>query len=130
MGMPQSRSGSQSRTVLRVQCGHGGSTAVTQGRALVLRNRDHAAALQEARQRQHTPAWTTAYARRAGIAGTISQGVRIGDLRRSRYRGLAKTRLLHSLIAAALNFLRMGAWLGDRPRSQTRRSAFAALAGT
>ncbi len=111
---------------VRARC----TTAVTQGRALLLRNRDHAAALQEARQRQHTPAWTTAYARRAGIEGTISQGVRIGDLRRSRYRGLAKTRLLHSLIAAALNFLRMGAWLGDRPRSQTRRSAFAALAGT
>lgn len=96
----------------------------------MLRDRDHAAALQEARQRQHTQAWKTAYGRRAGIEGTISQGVRIGDLRRSRYRGLAKTRFLHSLIAAALNFLRVGAWLGDIPRSQTRRSAFAALAGT
>jgi len=96
----------------------------------LLRDRDHAAALQEARQRQQTLAWTTAYARRAGIEGTISQGVRIGDLRRSRYHGLAKTRLLHSLIAAALNFLWLGAWLGDTPRSQTRLSAFTALAGT
>ncbi len=112
--------------VMRARC----TTAVTQGRAILLRDRDHAAALQEARQRQQTPAWTQAYARRAGIEGTISQGVRIGDLRRSRYRGLAKTRLLHSLIAAALNFLRVGAWLSETPRSQTRRSAFAALVGT
>ncbi len=95
-----------------------------------LRDRDHAAALHEARQRQETLAWAQAYARRAGIEGTISQGVRIGDLRRSRYRGFAKTRLLHYLVAAALNFLRVGAWLGDTPRAQTRRSAFAALAGT
>ncbi len=112
--------------VVRAQC----TTAVTQGRAILVRDRDHALALQEARQRQQTSAWTQAYARRAGIEGTISQGVHMGDLRRSRYRGFAKTRLLHYLIAAALNFLRMGAWLGDTPRSQTRRSAFAALAGT
>ena len=112
--------------VMRARC----TTAVTQGRAILLRDRDHAAALQEARHRQQTPAWTQAYARRAGIEGTISQGVGLGDLRRSRYRGFAKTRLLHCLIAAALNFVRVGAWLGDTPRSQTRLSAFAALAGT
>ncbi len=112
--------------VMRAHC----TTAATQGRAILLRDRDHALALHEARQRQQTPAWTQAYARRAGIEGTISQGVRIGDLRRSRYRGLAKTRLLHSLIAAALNFVRVGAWFSEMPRSQTRRSAFATLAGT
>ncbi len=110
--------------VVRAQC----TTGVTQGRAILLRDRDHALALHEARQRQQTPAWTQAYARRAGIEGTISHGVRMGDLRRSRYRGLAKTRLLHCVIAAALNFLRVGAWLCDTPRSHTRPAAFAALA--
>ncbi len=103
---------------------------MTQGRAILLRDRDHALALQEARQRQRTQAWSQAYARRAGIEGTIAQGVRIGDLRRSRYRGLAKTRLVHCVIASALNFLRVGAWLGDTPRSHTRPSAFATLART
>jgi len=39
--------------------------------------------------------------------GTISQGVSLGDLRQSRYHGLAKTRLLHLLIATALNFVRV-----------------------
>ncbi len=130
MGMQPSRSALQKKTVLRVRCGHVGSTAVTQGRAILLRDRDHAAALQEARQRQHTQAWKTAYARRAGIEGTISQGVRLGDLRRSRYRGFGKTRLLHQLIGAALNFVRVAAWLAEVPRSQTRRSAFAMLAAT
>jgi len=49
--------------VVRARC----TTAETQGRAILLRDRDHAAALQEARQRQQTPAWTQAYARRAGM---------------------------------------------------------------
>jgi hypothetical protein len=112
--------------VMRAHC----TTAVTQGRAILLRDRDHALALQEARQRQRTHAWTQAYARRADIEGTISPGVRLGDLRRSRYRGFAKTRLLHSLITAALNFVRVGAWSSDTPRSQTRLSTFAARAVT
>jgi hypothetical protein len=51
-----------------------------------------------------------------------------GDLRRSRYRGFGKTRLLHQLIGAALNFVRVAAWFAEVPRSQTRRSAFAVLA--
>ncbi len=111
--------------VMRARC----TTAVTQGRAILLRDRDHALALHEARHRQQTLAWTQTYARRAGVEGTISPGVRSGANRRSRYRGLAKTRLLHCLIAAALNVLRVGAWLSETPRSQTRLSAFAALAG-
>ena len=52
----------------------------------------------------------------------------LGDLRRTRYRGLAKTWLLHLLIASALNLLRIAAWLAERPRARTRTSAFAALA--
>ncbi len=83
--------------------------------------------MQAARQRQHTEIFKAQYAKRAGIEGTISQGTRISDLRRSRYIGLAKTGLLHLLIAAALNFMRVAAWLADVPHARTRQSAFAKL---
>jgi hypothetical protein len=54
--------------------------------------------------------------------------VSIGDLRRTRYRGLAKTRLLHLIIATALNVHHVAAWLTERPRAQTPVSASARLA--
>jgi hypothetical protein len=41
---------------------------------------------------------------------------------------LAKTLLMHLLMAAALNFMRVAAWLAEIPRTQPRPSAFAALA--
>ncbi len=97
-------------------------------RALAIRPRPLYEALHDARQRQHTPEFRARYHARAGIEGTFSQGVSIGDLRRTRYIGLAKTRLLHLLIATALNFHRVAAWLAERPRAQTRVSAFARLA--
>ncbi len=99
----------------------------TRGRVLTIRPQAHYAALQAARQRQRQEVFRAQYAPRAGIEGTISQGTRISDLRRSRYLGEAKTRLLHLLIGAALNFVRVAAWLAERPRAQTRRSPFAAL---
>jgi len=77
---------------------------------------------------QQSEAFKSAYASRAGIEGTISQGTRGQDLRRSRYRGFPKTRLMHFVLAAALNFMRVAAWLAETPRAHTRRSAFAALA--
>jgi transposase len=97
-------------------------------RSLLVHERAHYEALQAARQRQRTEAFKQRYAERAGIEGTISQGVRVSDLRRSRYIGLAKTRLMQFLVATALNFLRVAAWLAEVPRAQTRRSSFAALA--
>jgi transposase len=96
-------------------------------RALMLRTQAQHEALQAARERQRTELFQTRYHRRAGIEGTLSQGTRISDLRRSRYIGEAKTRLLHVLIGAAMNFVRVAAWLAERPRAQTRRSAFAVL---
>ena len=107
----------------RAQC-------VASGRARVLRirRREEYEALQAARQRQGTPAFAAQYAARAGIEGTIAQGVHRCDLRRARYLGLAKTELNHQLIGAALNFQRAAAWLAEVPRARTRRSAFAALA--
>lgn len=96
-------------------------------RSLLVHERTHYEALRDARQRQQTDAFKEQYADRAGIEGTISQGVRQCDLRRSRYIGLAKTRLMHCLVAAALNFVRVAAWLAEVPRVQTQHSAFAAL---
>ena len=109
----------------RGQC----TRSATQPRSLLVRERDHYDALQAARRRQHTELFKAQYARRAGIEGTISQGVHTGDLRRSRYIGLVKTRLMHLLLGTAINFMRVAAWLAERPRAQTRQSAFAALAG-
>ena len=99
-------------------------------RALTIRAHDQYVALQGARQRQASEEFKAHYTKHSGIEGTISQGTRISDLRRSRYIRLAKTRLVHLLIAAALNFMRVAAWLVEIPRSRTRRSAFAALAPT
>jgi transposase len=65
------------------------------------------------------------YARRAGIEGTISQGVRTFDLRRSRYIGLAKTHLQHILISLAMNLVRIIHWLNEeRLLDHARPSAF------
>jgi transposase len=100
----------------------------TRPRAMTLLPQTQHEALQAARARQQTDGFAAHYRARAGIEGTIAQGSRIADLHRSRYRGLAKTKLLHILIAAALNFLRVAAWLVDQPRARTRNSAFARLA--
>ena len=83
--------------------------------------------MQATRRRQSPPEFAARYAARAGIEGTISQGVRFCGLRRTRYIWLAKTALNHQLIGTALNDQRAAAWLAGTPRPQTRRSAFAAL---
>lgn len=108
---------------LRPKC-----VASTRSRSLTIRAHDSYVAVQAARQRQHTDGFKATYRTRAGIEGSISQGTRISDLRRSRYVGFVKTRLLHLLIGAAMNFMRLAAWLADVPHAQTRRSAFAKLA--
>lgn len=100
----------------------------TQARMITIRTRDQHEALQAARQRQTTEAFKEQYAARAGIEGTISQGVRVADLRRSRYIGRAKTHLQNLVTAAALNLLRVAAWLAEVPWAPTRQSPFAALA--
>jgi len=83
--------------------------------------------LQAARKRQHTTEFKASYAARAGIEGTLSEGVRVSELRRSRYVGRAKTHLHHILSAAAINLRRFGAWVADTPRSHTRTPAFIKL---
>jgi transposase len=108
----------------RAEC----TRAATAPRALRMREHDHYTGLQAARARQQTDPCKQVYARRAGIEGTIAQGTRLGELRRSRSIGLVKTRLMPLLLAAARNFIRVAAWLAEIPRAQTRPSAFAALA--
>jgi transposase len=68
------------------------------------------------------------YADRAGIEGTLSQGVRAFDLRRSCYIGLARTHLQHILSAVAINVVRVMAWLTDPHPTKPRVSPFVALA--
>jgi transposase len=84
-------------------------------------------ALQEARHRQHTSAFTRQYALREGIEATISQGVRAFGMRRSRYIGLDKTHLQQIGIAAAMNAVRIVAWLDGDELAPTRVSAFQRL---
>lgn len=96
-------------------------------RSLTIRPEAQYHALRTARHRERDPAFARLYGLRAGIEGTISQGVRRCRLRRTRYIGLAKTHLGHLLTAVAVNLLRIGAWLVGEPRAKTRRSAFATL---
>jgi transposase len=84
-------------------------------------------ALLAARERQTTAAWQAQYAVRAGIEGTLSQGIRALGLRRSRYIGLAKAHLQHLATAAAMNLVRVDTWLLGAPLARTRTSRFAAL---
>ena len=60
-------------------------------------------ALRVARQRHTASEFKQCYSARTGIEGTLSQAIRIADLRRSRYINLAKTHLQHVLIVAAIN---------------------------
>jgi transposase len=62
------------------------------------------------------------------VEGTLAQGVATCDLRHARYPGLARTRLQHLLIGAALNVARLAAWFAERPRAATRPSRLAFLA--
>jgi transposase len=101
--------------------------AKTQPRSLTLQPQAEYEAIQAARQRQRTEAFTTVYAARAGSEGTLSQAVRAFGLRQARYRGLAKTHLQQLAIAAAINAYRLVAWLNGVPRERTRQSAFAAV---
>jgi transposase len=102
--------------------------AERRGRQLLLQPRARHEALRAARASAGTEAGRRLYAKRAGIEGTLSQGVRALGLRRARYRGLAKAHLQHGATAAAINLERLGAWFRVRPRAATRTSRFAALA--
>lgn len=102
----------------------------TTGRIIHVHPRAQHEALEGRRQAQQTPAFRERYQRRAGVEGTISQGVRSFGLRQCRYMGLAKTRLHHLLIAVAINLVRLLACLTstvETPAAVRRPSAFAEL---
>jgi transposase len=103
-------------------------TRAKQARYLRLHPREQHEALEAARARFNSDAGQALYKRRAGIEGTLSQGVRAFGLRRTRYRGLDKTHLQHVAIATAINVDRLVAWFTGQPRATTRTSRFAALA--
>jgi transposase len=101
--------------------------AKTEPRELTLKPRAEHEALLAAREHQTTAAWHAQYAVRAGIEGTLSQGIRAFALRQSRYLGIAKTHLQHVATAAAMNLARVDAWFEGIPHARTRISRFAAL---
>jgi transposase len=96
-------------------------------RTVTIRPNAQYLALKQRRGQEMTREFKQVYAKRAGIEGTISQGVRTMGLRRSRYIGQEKTHLQHVATAAALNIVRSLAWFNGVPRAQTRRSTFARL---
>jgi transposase len=96
-------------------------------RTLTVRPEAQHKALQDARARRQTEQFTQQYAKRAGIEGTISQGVRRSGMRRSRYIGLPKTHLQHLLTASAINIVRVMNWLDGKTPGQTPQSAFVRL---
>jgi hypothetical protein len=75
-----------------------------------------------ARAAQNTKDWQARYAIRAGVEGTIRQGVAACGMRRARYRGLPKTRLEHVYSAVALNLIRLDARSIGPSASRTRPS--------
>jgi transposase len=96
-------------------------------RTVTVRTEAEYGALKAARERESTAAFKEAYAVRAGVEGTLSQGLRRCGLRHCRYLGLAKTHLQHLITAAALNFHRVAQWLREVPLARTRHSAFSRL---
>ena len=96
-------------------------------RSVNLRPREQYEALEQARENHRSEAGQERYKRRAGVEGTISQGVRGFGLRRSRYRGLPKTHLQNVAIGAAINIDRLINWINGVPLEKTRVSRFKAL---
>ena len=96
-------------------------------RTSTVRREPHYLAFQQARERAKTEEFKTLYVRRAGVEGTISQGVRAMGLRRSRYIGQERTHLQHLATAAAMNIIRLMRWLTGELHAQTRTSAFVQL---
>jgi transposase len=96
-------------------------------RTITLRPKDANAALQADRARDNTAEFPALYAKRAGVEGTFSRGIRRCRLCRTRYVGAARVLLGHVFIAVAINFLHLGEWFTQVPRAKTRYSAYMRL---
>jgi transposase len=99
----------------------------TARRSLTIRPREQHEALMANRQRPPTPEFKAEQARRCGIEGTLSYGIRTCGMRRARYIGLAKTHLQQCASAAVMNLARMVRWLSGEPRAQTHQTPFQQL---
>ena len=102
------------------------------GRILTLSTQRVHEARERRRTEQDTPAFQQRYAQRAGIEGSISEGIRSHGLRQARYRGQPKTQLQAQAIAAAINLVRIRQMLqrtelGLSPRPKRPLSPFARL---
>ena len=95
------------------------------GRRLTLLPETIHRAVQARRAEQQQASFAVAYAVRAGVEGTHSQGDRRCRWRRGRYVGLPTVHLQHALSAAALNLVRVGDWVMGRRRAHTRTTPFA-----
>jgi transposase len=105
----------------REQC----TTSKIKRRQLTIRPREQYEQLERARAREQTEEYKKQYNVRAGVEGTISQGVRAFGLRRARYVGAAKVGLQHVLTAAGMNLVRIADWLAEQGPAKPRRSSFA-----
>ena len=106
------------------------SKSESEPRKLRLRPEEEHQILQTIRKQQDTDEWKERYNTRAGVEGTLSQGINAFGLRQARYRNLPKVRLQHQITAVAINVVRMVSWLNGIPHATTRTSRFAALAVT
>lgn len=105
-------------------CEHREACSDGKRRSITIRPQDQYEALKARRRRVTTPEFKQAYAKRAGVEGTISQSVRRCGVRDARYVGLPKTRLQHLATASAINLVRLADWLDETPRARTRYGAF------
>ena len=108
---------------VRAQC----TTSAAGRRQLTVHLRQVHEAQLAARAAQDAKDFQARYALRAGVEGTIRQGVAVTGMRHARYRGLAKTRLEHANAAVALNLIRLHAWWNGHPLDRTRTSHLARL---
>ena len=108
---------------VRAQC----TTSASGRRQLTVHPQQVHQAQLAARATQSTKDFQARYALRAGVEGTIRQGVAVTGMRHARYRGLAKTRLEHTNAAVALNLIRLHAWWNGHPLDRTRTSHLARL---
>ena len=102
------------------------TTSSRKRRQLTVPPRDVAEAQAAARAAEKTIPFQADYARRAGVEGTMHQAASHGA-RRTRYRGLPKTRLDHVYMACALNLLRLHAYWTGTPLDRHRTSHLARL---
>ena len=96
-------------------------------RTLTIRPREPHEALLANRQRQPTPECQAEQARRWGIEGTLSYGIRSCGMRRARSSGLAKPPLQPCASAAVMHLARIGRWLSGEPRGHTHQTPFQTL---